>query len=122
MHVVFRTSVGGPRSAFTAFMSSLLLRGAVSSSSSCTGPVYTLRPPRRRPAAPHHHHLHRHLHSDAAAAPERRAFSRLVPEDLAFFRDTLPEGGTVTDPDLLEAHNVDWLKSVRGAQRLYVTV
>ncbi|CAL8289301.1 unnamed protein product [Gadus morhua 'NCC'] len=34
-------------------------------------------------------------------------------EDLAFFRETLP-GGAITDPDLLEAHNVDWLKSVRG--------
>ncbi|KAG7232134.1 hypothetical protein CRUP_027760, partial [Coryphaenoides rupestris] len=50
----------------------------------------------------------------SSSAPERRAFSRLLPEDLSFFRDTLPDGGTVTDPDLLEAHNVDWLKSVRG--------
>ncbi|CAL8274529.1 unnamed protein product [Merluccius merluccius] len=49
--------------------------------------------------------------------PPRRPFSRLSSEDLAFFRETLP-GGTVTDPDLLEASNVDWLKSVRGHSEL----
>jgi hypothetical protein len=42
----------------------------------------------------------------------------LSQEDLAFFRETLP-GGAITDPDLLEAHNVDWLKSVRGENVRY---
>ncbi|XP_056445861.1 D-2-hydroxyglutarate dehydrogenase, mitochondrial [Gadus chalcogrammus] len=51
------------------------------------------------------------------AAPERLPFSRLSQEDLAFFRETLP-GGAITDPDLLEAHNVDWLKSVKGEGEL----
>ncbi|XP_071390243.1 D-2-hydroxyglutarate dehydrogenase, mitochondrial isoform X1 [Centroberyx affinis] len=52
-----------------------------------------------------------------AAAPERLPFSRVTQEDLAFFRKTLP-GRAITDPDLLEANNVDWLKSVRGFSEL----
>uniref|UniRef100_A0A674F4T0 D-2-hydroxyglutarate dehydrogenase n=1 Tax=Salmo trutta TaxID=8032 RepID=A0A674F4T0_SALTR len=47
-----------------------------------------------------------------AAAPERRPFSRVTPEDLAFFSKIIP-GRTITDPDILETSNVDWLKSVR---------
>lgn len=46
-------------------------------------------------------------------APDRLPFSRVMEEDLAFFRKTLP-GRAITDPDLLESSNVDWLKSVRG--------
>lgn len=60
------------------------------------------------------------LHSEAgrpkpspAAAPDRLPFSRITEDDLAFFRTILP-GRVVTDPDLLESHNEDWLKSVRG--------
>lgn len=60
------------------------------------------------------------LHTEAdrpkpspAAAPDRRPFSRITEEDLAFFRNILP-GRVVTDPDLLESNNEDWLKSVRG--------
>ncbi|XP_056151249.1 D-2-hydroxyglutarate dehydrogenase, mitochondrial [Lampris incognitus] len=45
--------------------------------------------------------------------PERLPFSKITQEDLAFFRKILP-GRTITDPDVLEANNVDWLKSVRG--------
>ncbi len=48
-----------------------------------------------------------------AAAPDRLPFSRITQEDLAFFRKILP-GRAITDPDLLESSNVDWLKSVRG--------
>ncbi|KAM9396449.1 LOW QUALITY PROTEIN: D-2-hydroxyglutarate dehydrogenase, mitochondrial [Salvelinus alpinus] len=48
-----------------------------------------------------------------AAAPERRPFSRVTPEDLAFFSKIIP-GRTITDPDILDASDVDWLKSVRG--------
>lgn len=46
-------------------------------------------------------------------APDRLSFSRVTEEDVAFFRKTLP-GRAITDPDLLESSNVDWLKSVRG--------
>lgn len=60
------------------------------------------------------------LHSEAdrpkqspAAVPDRLPFSRITEDDLAFFRTILP-GRVVTDPDLLESHNEDWLKSVRG--------
>lgn len=52
-----------------------------------------------------------------AAAPDRLPFSRLTQEDLAFFRKILP-GKAITDPDLLESSNVDWLKSVRGSSEL----
>ncbi|XP_040916153.1 D-2-hydroxyglutarate dehydrogenase, mitochondrial isoform X2 [Toxotes jaculatrix] len=52
-----------------------------------------------------------------AAAPERLPFSRVTQEDLAFFRKILP-GGTLTDPDLLESSNVDWLKTVRGSSEV----
>lgn len=51
--------------------------------------------------------------SSPAAAPERRPFSRVSGEDLDYFRTILP-GRTITDPDLVESSNVDWLKSVRG--------
>lgn len=47
------------------------------------------------------------------AAPDRLPFSRITKEDLAFFRKILP-GRAITDPDLLESSNVDWIKSVRG--------
>lgn len=46
-------------------------------------------------------------------APHRLPFSRITQEDLAFFRKMLP-GRAITDPDVLESSNVDWLKSVRG--------
>ncbi|XP_053290525.1 D-2-hydroxyglutarate dehydrogenase, mitochondrial [Pleuronectes platessa] len=66
----------------------------------------------------------RKLHAEAegekpspAAAPERRPFSRVTPEDLSFFRKVLP-GGTITDPDLLESSNEDWLKTVRGSSEV----
>ncbi|GAA6213341.1 D-2-hydroxyglutarate dehydrogenase, mitochondrial [Lates japonicus] len=52
--------------------------------------------------------------SSPAAAPERLPFSRVTQEDLAFFRKILP-GRTITDPDLLESSNVDWLKTVKGS-------
>lgn len=60
------------------------------------------------------------LHTEAgrpspfpAAVPDRLPFSRVTEDDLAFFRNILP-GRVVTDPDLLESNNEDWLKSVRG--------
>ncbi|KAM9354586.1 D-2-hydroxyglutarate dehydrogenase, mitochondrial [Pholidichthys leucotaenia] len=49
--------------------------------------------------------------------PERLPFSRVTEEDLTFFRKLLP-GRTVTDPDLVESSNVDWLKSVRGSSEV----
>ncbi|KAG8013258.1 D-2-hydroxyglutarate dehydrogenase [Nibea albiflora] len=52
-----------------------------------------------------------------AAAPHRLPFSRITQEDLDFFRKILP-GRVITDPDLLESSNVDWLKSVRGSSEL----
>ncbi|XP_056915505.1 D-2-hydroxyglutarate dehydrogenase, mitochondrial [Takifugu flavidus] len=52
-----------------------------------------------------------------AAAPDRLPFSRITEEDLAFFRNILP-GRVVTDPDLLESNNEDWLKSVRGSSEV----
>lgn len=51
--------------------------------------------------------------SSSSAAPERLPFSRVTEEDLAFFKKILP-GRTITDPDLLESSNVDWIKTVRG--------
>ncbi|XP_034714303.1 D-2-hydroxyglutarate dehydrogenase, mitochondrial [Etheostoma cragini] len=52
-----------------------------------------------------------------AVAPDRLPFSRITQEDLAFFRKILP-GRAITDPDLLESSNVDWLKSVRGSSEV----
>lgn len=52
-----------------------------------------------------------------SSPPERLPFSRLTKEDVEYFRSILP-GGTVTDPDLLESNNVDWLKSVKGSSEL----
>ena len=60
------------------------------------------------------------LHADAdrptpspEAAPDRLPFSRITEDDLAFFRKILP-GRVVTDPDLLDSNNKDWLQSVQG--------
>uniref|UniRef100_A0A4W6E6S9 D-2-hydroxyglutarate dehydrogenase n=1 Tax=Lates calcarifer TaxID=8187 RepID=A0A4W6E6S9_LATCA len=55
--------------------------------------------------------------SSPAAAPERLPFSRVTQEDLSFFRKILP-GRTITDPDLLESSNVDWLKTVKGSSEV----
>lgn len=52
-----------------------------------------------------------------SSPPERLPFSRLTKEDVEYFRSILP-GGTITDPDLLESNNVDWLKSVKGSSEL----
>ncbi|KAG7509716.1 D-2-hydroxyglutarate dehydrogenase, mitochondrial [Solea senegalensis] len=52
-----------------------------------------------------------------SAAPERLPFSRVTLQDLDFFRKVLP-GRTITDPDLLESSNVDWLKTVRGSSEV----
>ncbi|XP_068607809.1 D-2-hydroxyglutarate dehydrogenase, mitochondrial [Brachionichthys hirsutus] len=52
-----------------------------------------------------------------SAAPDRLPFSRITRGDLHFFRKTLP-GRVVTEPDLLESSNVDWLKSVRGSSEV----
>lgn len=52
-----------------------------------------------------------------SAAPDRLPFSRITQEDLAFFRKILPDR-VITDPDLLESSNVDWLKTVRGFSEL----
>uniref|UniRef100_A0A1A7YBV2 D-2-hydroxyglutarate dehydrogenase, mitochondrial n=1 Tax=Iconisemion striatum TaxID=60296 RepID=A0A1A7YBV2_9TELE len=55
--------------------------------------------------------------SSPGSAPERLPFSRVTEEDLAFFSQILP-GRTITDPDLVESSNVDWLKSVRGSSEV----
>uniref|UniRef100_A0A8C7XE25 D-2-hydroxyglutarate dehydrogenase, mitochondrial n=1 Tax=Oryzias sinensis TaxID=183150 RepID=A0A8C7XE25_9TELE len=49
--------------------------------------------------------------------PPRRPFCRVTQEDLTFFRTLLP-GRAITDPDLLESSNVDWLKSVKGSSEV----
>jgi hypothetical protein len=40
-------------------------------------------------------------------------FSTVCEEDLATFEHIIP-GRVVTDPEELEASNVDWLRTVRG--------
>ncbi|XP_027856197.1 D-2-hydroxyglutarate dehydrogenase, mitochondrial isoform X1 [Xiphophorus couchianus] len=55
--------------------------------------------------------------SSPAAAPQRLPFSRVTVEDLTFFRKTLP-GRAITDPDLVQSSNEDWLKSVRGSSEV----
>ncbi|XP_028994188.1 D-2-hydroxyglutarate dehydrogenase, mitochondrial isoform X2 [Betta splendens] len=52
-----------------------------------------------------------------AAAPGRLPFSTVTPDDLDFFRKILP-GRTITDPDLLQSSNVDWLKTVKGSSEV----
>ncbi|MCI4377887.1 hypothetical protein PGIGA_G00208920 [Pangasianodon gigas] len=51
------------------------------------------------------------------AAPTRRPFSRVTPDDLSFFSELLP-GRTITDPDVLESCNVDWLRTVKGSSEV----
>ncbi|XP_014826872.1 PREDICTED: D-2-hydroxyglutarate dehydrogenase, mitochondrial isoform X1 [Poecilia mexicana] len=55
--------------------------------------------------------------SSPAAAPRRLPFSRVTVEDLTFFGKTLP-GRAITDPDLVQSSNEDWLKSVRGSSEV----
>ncbi|XP_055964370.1 D-2-hydroxyglutarate dehydrogenase, mitochondrial [Sorex fumeus] len=48
---------------------------------------------------------------------QRLPFSTLTADDLATFEHIIP-GRVVTDPEQLEASNVDWLRSVRGCSRV----
>ncbi|XP_048397696.1 D-2-hydroxyglutarate dehydrogenase, mitochondrial isoform X2 [Stegostoma tigrinum] len=48
---------------------------------------------------------------------QRLGFAAITTEDMAFFNDLLP-GCVVTDPDILEASNVDWLRTMRGCSQL----
>ncbi|KAL4624738.1 D-2-hydroxyglutarate dehydrogenase, mitochondrial isoform X1 [Arapaima gigas] len=52
-----------------------------------------------------------------SAELHRLPFSRVSEQDLTFFENLLP-GRTITDPDVLMVHNVDWMKSVRGSSEL----
>ncbi|XP_017271343.1 D-2-hydroxyglutarate dehydrogenase, mitochondrial isoform X2 [Kryptolebias marmoratus] len=93
------------------------------SPASCTAqflPVGSQRPPPIWGSAQlvlFSHKLHNGTDQSPAAAPERRTFSRVSEDDLAFFRKILP-GRAITDPDLVESSNVDWLKSVRGSSEV----
>lgn len=90
----------------------------------CLSPGF-LRTPRLPPRSAHTEFLPgasrhprlspRRLHSKASSPgiPDRLPFSTVTEQDVAFFRKTLP-GRAITDPDLLESCNVDWLKSARG--------
>ncbi|KAI4883560.1 hypothetical protein NFI96_014682 [Prochilodus magdalenae] len=64
-----------------------------------------------------HRCVHGGTSQSAGAPPSRGAFSRVTPGDLDYFRQLLP-GRTITEPDVLESSNVDWLKSVRGDSEL----
>ncbi|XP_029972362.1 D-2-hydroxyglutarate dehydrogenase, mitochondrial isoform X1 [Salarias fasciatus] len=55
--------------------------------------------------------------SSPDAAPQRLPFSTVTSEDLDFFRKLLP-GRAITDQDVVESSNVDWLKSVRGSSEV----
>ncbi|XP_007532050.3 D-2-hydroxyglutarate dehydrogenase, mitochondrial isoform X2 [Erinaceus europaeus] len=48
---------------------------------------------------------------------QRLPFSEVTEEDLAAFEHMLP-GRVITDPEVLAAVNVDWLRSVRGCSRV----
>ncbi|XP_022049471.2 D-2-hydroxyglutarate dehydrogenase, mitochondrial isoform X1 [Acanthochromis polyacanthus] len=61
--------------------------------------------------------LHVEPKSSPDGAPERLPFSKVTEEDLAYFRKILA-GRTITDPDLLESSNVDWLKTVKGSSEV----
>lgn len=54
---------------------------------------------------------------------QRLPFSTVTAQDLATFERIVP-GRVVTDPEQLEASNVDWLRSVRGewGTQLHVSV
>lgn len=48
---------------------------------------------------------------------QRLPFSSVSDKDLKFFESVLP-GRVITDPDILAAYNVDWMKSVRGFSKV----
>uniref|UniRef100_A0AAY5EH93 D-2-hydroxyglutarate dehydrogenase, mitochondrial n=1 Tax=Electrophorus electricus TaxID=8005 RepID=A0AAY5EH93_ELEEL len=81
-------------------------------------PERSLAPIRQGRRIPQHYGTsvpERRVHHGGAesAAPRRRPFSRVTADDLVFFRGVLP-GRVITDPDVLESCNVDWLKTVKG--------
>ncbi|KAG9343555.1 hypothetical protein JZ751_013721 [Albula glossodonta] len=49
--------------------------------------------------------------------PRRLPFATVNEQDLDYFRRLLP-GRTITDPDLLQSGNEDWLKSVKGSSEV----
>ncbi|XP_007885179.2 D-2-hydroxyglutarate dehydrogenase, mitochondrial isoform X2 [Callorhinchus milii] len=75
-----------------------------------------------QPRTRHFHSSSRHLSrevefTDVRYGVRRLAFSTVTKEDLKFLESLLPDRA-VTDPDLLEASNVDWLRTVRGRSQL----
>ncbi|KAJ8357012.1 hypothetical protein SKAU_G00198060 [Synaphobranchus kaupii] len=48
---------------------------------------------------------------------QRLPFATISQQDLEFFKQLLP-GRTITDPDLLESCNTDWIKSVKGSSEV----
>ncbi|XP_041073154.1 D-2-hydroxyglutarate dehydrogenase, mitochondrial isoform X1 [Carcharodon carcharias] len=48
---------------------------------------------------------------------QRLGFAAVTTEDMMFFDSLLP-GRVVTDPDILEASNVDWLQTLRGCSQV----
>lgn len=51
----------------------------------------------------------------------RRAFSTfatLNPADLSYFREILPAAAVVTDAEMLEAYNRDWMRKYKGSSTL----
>ncbi|XP_078393074.1 D-2-hydroxyglutarate dehydrogenase, mitochondrial isoform X2 [Cetorhinus maximus] len=48
---------------------------------------------------------------------QRLGFAAVTTEDMMFFDSLLP-GRVVTDPDILEASNVDWLQTLRGRSQV----
>lgn len=56
----------------------------------------------------------RHSHD---APPTRRPFSQVTPDDASFFSQLL-SGRTVTDPEVLDSCNLDWLRSTKGSSEV----
>ncbi len=46
------------------------------------------------------------------------SFAQLTPADVKYFRDVLPTAAVVTDPELLEPYNRDWMRKYKGSSTL----
>ncbi|MBN3298528.1 D-2-hydroxyglutarate dehydrogenase, mitochondrial [Amia ocellicauda] len=57
------------------------------------------------------------VRTSQASTVHRLPFTTVSQQDLDFFEQLLP-GRTITDPEVLESNNVDWLKSVRGSSEV----
>lgn len=51
---------------------------------------------------------------------KRKPFASIQQSDLSVFKDVMGQEGVVTDPDILQSYNTDWLRTCRGIPQMFL--